>query len=74
MADLGYLAYSLHLTWGTTAAAHDLAVLQILEAHLGTIQQDGVRFEDGRVTALTQSRLNGPLPPRTGPTVSCSRS
>ena len=67
---VGYLAYSLHLTWGTTAAAHDLAVLQILEAHLGTIQQDGVRFEDGRVTALDTIQVERPAPPRTGPTVS----
>ena len=28
-ADLGYLAYSLHLTWGICPAANDQAVLQI---------------------------------------------
>ena len=66
VAELGYLAYSLHLTWGTTPAANDQAVLQILEANLGTIWQEGVRFEDGRVTALEQFKLNGPLPPELG--------
>ena len=30
VADLGYLAYTLHLAWGTTPAANDQAVLDIL--------------------------------------------
>ena len=31
--DAGYLAYSLHTVWGTTPAANDRAVLEILDAH-----------------------------------------
>ena len=73
VAELGYLAYSLHLTWGTTPAANDQAVLQILEAHLGPIRQEGVRFEEGRVTALEQFKLNGPLPPELGQLARLSR-
>ena len=37
-----------------------------VEANLGTIRQDGVWFEDGRVTALEQFYLNGPIPPELG--------
>ena len=41
-------------------------MLQILDANLGTVRQEGVRFEEGRVTALEQSQLTGPIPPELG--------
>ena len=64
---VGYLAYSLHLTWGTTPAANDLAVLQLLRATMaGTWQAEGVAYEDGRVTGLRQDYLHGPIPPELG--------
>ena len=54
VADLGYLAYALHLTWGTTAAANDMAVLQILaEVAQGDLRESGrMQFADGRLTQL----------------------
>ena len=68
-ADLGYLAYALHLTWGTTAAANDLAVLQILaEVAQGDLRESGrMQFADGRLTQLELDwiRLTA-LPPELG--------
>ena len=67
VADLAYLAYRLHLTWGTTAVANDQAVLQLLRATMaGTWQAEGVTYTDGRVTGLTQNHLHGPIPPELG--------
>ena len=69
VAELGYLAYALHLTWGTTAAANDLAVLQILGevTAAGDIRvPDRVEFADGRLTELTKYGLTGELPPELG--------
>ena len=64
---VGYLAYRLHLTWGTTAVANDQAVLQLLRATMaGTWQAEGVAYEDGRVTGLTQTHLDGPILPELG--------
>ena len=54
VADLGYLAYNLHLTWGITPAANDQAVLQILaEVAQGDMRESGrMQFADGRLTQL----------------------
>ena len=69
VADLGYLAYSLHLTWGTTPAANDQAVLQILRG-VAALDADRdsyqVEFAAGRLTEFTKSGLLGEVPPELG--------
>ena len=64
---VGYLAYSLHLTWGTTAAANDLAVLDILAELTRDISHPVLQFADGRLTSLSL-RVNQltALPPEIG--------
>ena len=61
------LAYSLHLTWGTTAAANDLAVLDILAELTRDISHPVLQFADGRLTSLSL-RVNQltALPPEIG--------
>ena len=65
---VGYLAYSLHLAWGTTPAANDQAVLQILAeiAQEDISRFDQLEFEDGRITRLEQNDLTGEIPPELG--------
>ena len=66
-ADLDYLAYSLHLTWGITPAANDQAVLQLL-AEVGKSDiQPRVKFADGRLTSLNlDANQLTTLPPEIG--------
>ena len=76
---VGYLAYSLDTVWGTTPAANDRAVLEILDRHwFGDTRlsvwpppAQGVMVAldaDGRVTVLDTAsyRLNGSLLPELG--------
>ena len=74
-ADLAYLAYSLHLAWGTTPAANDRAILRILDRPRfedlpdGYHRQSGgwtVHIEDGRVTILTLTDFKAAVPPELG--------
>ena len=74
-ADLGYLAYSLHLAWGITPAANDRAILRILDRPRfedlpdGYHQQSGgwaVEIEDGRVTRLKLTDFKAVIPPELG--------
>ncbi len=66
VADLGYLAYNLNLTWGTTRAANDQAVLLILAEVGKSDHQPRVTFEAGRLTKLTKYDLTGEIPPELG--------
>ena len=66
VADLGYLAYNLNLTWGTTPAANDQAVLLILAEVGKSDHQPRVTFEAGRLTKLTKYDLTGEIPPELG--------
>ena len=68
VAELGYLAYSLHLSWGTTAAANDLAVLQLLPEFARDASWRVLRFEAGRLTALEHGPYysGGEIPPELG--------
>ena len=75
VADLGYLAYSLHLAWGITPAANDRAILRILDRPRfedlpdGYHQQSGgwaVEIEDGRVTRLKLTDFKAVIPPELG--------
>lgn len=49
-ADLGYTAHNLNLTWGTTPASCDLAVLQILAEVGESDLQTFVESENGQMT------------------------
>ena len=70
-ADLGYLAYSLHLAWGTTPAANDRAILRILDRPRFEDLPDGyhqsarwvIEIEDGRVTRLVLTDFKAAIRP-----------
>ncbi len=78
--DRGFLAYTLHTVWGTTRAASDRAVLELLDAAwfgdpdltaLSPALASGVRFRpDGRVTSLNMNGKHfsgaGTIPPEIG--------
>ena len=51
-ADLAYLAYTLHLAWGTTRGANDQAVLAVLQQAVGSdrVNLPSATDESGRVT------------------------
>ena len=75
LADLDYLAYTLHLAWGITPAANDRAILRILDRPRfedlpdGYHRQSGgwtVYIEDGRVTQLQLADFKAPVPPELG--------
>ena len=68
VADVGYLAYNLHLSWGTTAAANDQAVLQILPEFTREVIWRVLQFRGGRLTKLehTPYYSGGELPPELG--------
>ncbi len=68
VAELGYLAYRLHLTWGTTPAACDQAVLDILVEVGGQGDiYDWAEFADGRLTSLNlYANWLTTLPPEIG--------
>ena len=74
-AELGYLAYDLKLTWGTTAAANDQAVLDILDAvtskDIRITSRNSTRggfpiIEDGRVVIVAFPPLTDEIPPELG--------
>ena len=54
VADLAYLAYTLHLAWGTTPGANDQAVLAVLQQAVGSdrVNLPSATDESGRVTFL----------------------
>ena len=78
MEGLEYLAYTLHTVWGSTPAAADLAVLEILDSAWsgegelsGSVQEKvlGATFDPkGRVTALAWDNrgLSGQIPSELG--------
>ncbi len=70
VAGRGYLAYNLKLAWGTTPAANDQTVLDLLaELTRGIsnpVLQPVLQFAEGRLTALETYDLKGAIPPEIG--------